>query len=456
MARLGVQLRLSLPTAENHALTLEFNGLDDFHPDRIFARAELFQALRDTRARLIDPKTFAATAAEVRQWLNVPETREPSLNSEPERPATGHPDITGQDLLNRILKESSGEAGSAASPHEQLTLDIQSLVQEVVGPFLVPDDAEQNSLIAALDQAMGGQMRALLHHPDFQALEAAWRALYFLVSRLENDTQLKIYLLDISFNELRASLTTSEDVEATGLYTLLVESTVETFGGEPWALLAGNYFFDLTSSDAELLSKLSIIAQKAKAPFVAGATSMVVGCESLALMEDPRDWQLVGDANATLAWDQLRKLPSARYVGLALPRFLLRLPFGSETDETEGFAFEEMPEPAGQKHDWYLWGNPCFCLAYLLGNSFLQSGWDFKPGECLEIEGLPIHVYRAEGETRIKPCAETLLTVRAAEKIIDGGPMPILTMKDTGTIRVGVFQSLALPATNLLGRWYSG
>jgi type VI secretion system protein ImpC len=319
----------------------------------------------------------------------------------------------------------------------------------------VPDESEQESLIAAVDKAIGEQMRSILHDPAFQSLEASWRALDFLVSRLETGVGLKVYLLDISLAELSEDLLEHEEVERSGIYKLLVENSTETFGGEPWAVLAGNYTFDFNTRDADLLKRLAIIARNAVAPFVAAGTSHIVGCESLLAMEDPRDWQYVSDAQSVQAWDDLRRLPETTYVGLALPRFLLRLPYGKETEPTEEFAFEEMPDSSASQHEKFLWANPAFAVACLLGQAFMQSAWDLRPGECQEIEGLPIHVQKLDGETRIKPCAEVLMTVRIAERIIDHGPMPLLTIKDTGTVRLGLVQSLALPATNLAGRWGS-
>jgi type VI secretion system protein ImpC len=444
MARLGVKLRLVLAGS---SLTLDFNKLEDFHPDQIFQHAELFQALRETRVRLSNPKTFAKAAEEVRPLIDRPEPRAQKQAFEP-RTNT----VSGDNLLDQVL-EMSGGSPTTQPKRNNLSPDLRSLVQEVVRPYLLPDESEQESLVAAVDRAIGEQMRAVLHNPDFQALEAAWRALDFLVSRLETGTQLKLYLLDISFDELQAGLLADESIQSTGIYKLLVENTVETFGGEPWAVLAGNYYFDFNAKHAELLSRLSFVAKNAIAPFVTAGTSRVVGCESLLALEDPRNWHLVSDSESRTAWDELRRLSMARYLGLALPRFLLRLPYGSETEVTEEFSFEEMPQPSDEQHESYLWANPAFAVAYLLAEAYLQSGWDLRPGERQEIEGLPIHVYRVDGETRIKPCAEVLMTLRIAEKIIDHGPMPLITMKDTGTVRLGLVQSLALPATTLAGRW---
>jgi type VI secretion system protein ImpC len=306
-------------------------------------------------------------------------------------------------------------------------------------------------LVAAVDTAIAELMRAILHHPDFQAIEAAWRALYFLVSRLETDEQLKLYLLDISKAELAADLSEAEDLRLTSLYRLLVEETVETPGGEPWAVVGGNYTFDHTRDDAALLGAIAQIAYHAGTPFIAAAHAHLLGCESLAETPDPDDWERPTDAEATQVWEALRKLPEASYLGLALPRFLLRLPYGAETDPTERFDFEEMSrEP---EHDHYLWGNPAFACVYLLTQVFTHYGWDLRPGVILDIEGLPLHLYKAQGETRVKPCAEVVLTDRAAETILDKGLMPLLSFRNQDKIQLARFQSIADPLTHLAGRW---
>ena len=177
----------------------------------------------------------------------------------------------------------------------------------------------------------------------------------------------------------------------------------------------------------------------------------MLGCESLAATPDPDDWRLALDPNDRQAWEALRKLPESSYLGLALPRFLLRLPYGPGTAGTEQFAFEEMP--GVPSHDAYLWGNPCFACVWLLGRAFSRYGWQFRPGVVEDLEDLPVHVYKAEGESLVKPCAEVLLTDRAIEAIVNRGLMPLRSFKNQGTVRLARFQSLADPPTRLMGRW---
>ena len=291
----------------------------------------------------------------------------------------------------------------------------------------------------------------MLHHPDFQALESAWRGLDFLVSRLETDARLKLFVLDLSKSELAADLNDTNDLRSTGLYKLMVEQTVGTAGGEPWSVIGGNYTFGQTREDAELLGRMAKIAAAAGVPFIAAAHPNLLGCNSLAKTPDPDDWRSTADKAGHAAWQALHNLPGAVYLGLALPRFLLRLPYGANTDPLEQFEFEEMADDP--KHEDYLWGNPCFACACLLGQAFSTYGWDLRPGAVQDVSGLPLHIYKQTGETCIKPCAEVVLTERAAEIILDKGFMLLLSFRDQDTIRLARFQSLALPPKPLAGKW---
>ncbi|HEY0006577.1 MAG TPA: type VI secretion system contractile sheath large subunit [Pyrinomonadaceae bacterium] len=455
LARLDVRLRLFVGNEDDPGITLEFKELDDFHPDRIFERLEVFEALRQLRQRLGSRETFAEAAEEVRGWTRLSSagqaTEAGRVSSEEDtEQARSLPTQDSGSLLDQLLEEA--ETSSVAAPRKQSSGpdDLQALVQNIVRPHLIEgEDPQQPELIASVDEATGRLMRSILHHADFQALESAWRALYFLVSRLETGTQLKLYLLDLSKDELVQSLNSMDDLQSSGIYRLLVEETTGTLGGVPWAVLAANYTFDLTLEEIELLSLAGLLARLARAPFIAAASPHFLGCHSLASTPDPDDWQRPVEAEAGPAWQALRQQPEAAYLGLALPRFLVRLPYGAETEPTERFDFEEMAE--GASHESYLWANPSFGCAYLLAHAFSLNGWEMRPGIVQEIEGLPLHVYREEGESRVKPCAETLFTMRAAEQVLNQGLMPLLSFRDSDTIRLGLFQSIA--GTALKGRW---
>lgn len=451
MAQLQVALRL--PVTDAAHVTLEFRELDDFHPDRIFERVSLFDALRQTRERLDNPSTYNAAANEVRGWFAAGEaSQEPSAQAGEQTAPETITHANGAGLLDALIAEA-GEDEPAPARSAPVETDLQAMLREVVRPHLVSfDEAEQEQLIASVDEATSRLMRSILHHADFQALESAWRAAYFLTSNLETGTDLKLYLLDITKDELASDLSSANNLEETGAYKLLVEQSVNTFGGDLWAALAGNYSFEATVDDALMLGRLGKIASRVGAPFIAAARSSLVGCESLARTPDPDDWQLATDDVGEAAWDALRSLPQAAYLGLALPRFLLRLPYGAETEPAESFDFEELA--ARPEHEDYLWANPAFACIYLLGQAFTGHGWNLQPGILQEIEGLPLHVYQDEGDTYIKPCAETILTMRAAEKILARGLMPLLSFQGRDMVRLARFQSLAHGPSPLAGRWH--
>ncbi len=484
IARLGVKLHLPLTSDRSQSLTITFNKLDDFHPDRLFSQLEIFDSLRRTRAKLSNPKTFAEGAFEVRQWREPArvESTSPATPEAPPAEPVAAPSPLDENLLDQILAgDAKAPTTKLSQPTEEISPEIAELAEAAVKPYLSPDiQADQDQLIEAVDKRLAGNMKAILHHPDFQAIESAWRALDFLVTRLDTGTDLKLYLLDISFDEFKADLQSHEDFRSTAIYKLLVEQTVGTSGGIPWAVLAGNYIFDFVSepravatgsaTDSGLIKSdfvtepraiaagplaetISLIAEEAGAPFIAGTTSHLLGCESLAGTPDPDDWRLPLASEVEEHWKNLTAFPSADYIGFALPRFLLRLPYGKETDPTEEFDFEELSadDDVSARHESYLWANPAFAVTYLLAQGFSKNGWDFRPSDALEIEGLPLHIFQRNGDSEIKPCAEALLTVRAAKEIIDRGLMPLLSMKDSDTIRLGMFQSIA--GTRLRGRW---
>lgn len=434
--------------------TLTFSELDDFLPDRLYEQVGMFARLRELRLRLADPSTFASAAGELGLGDSSPRA-EKTVSAKPSKAERPDPEsLAGGSLLDRMIEQS--ETRSPESRPSRAPDELQEFVRRVTEPHLVAaPDARQPEALAAVDRAVSAQMRALLHVPDFQALEAAWRAVFFLVRRIETSPQLKIFLIDVSKQEMAADVGASPDLRDSGLYRLLVEKTVGTPGAEPWALLVGNYTFGPGREDAELLGKLAKIASAAGAPFLAAADSKLVGCPSFGkgsgASPSPRDWRIEAPAQDTEAWAALRGLPQASHVGLLLPRLLMRLPYGRDTREAESFAFEEMS--AGREHEDYLWGNPAFAAALLLAQAFSEEGWDMQPGAMNSIEGLPLHAYEQDGEQGLQPCAEALLTEDAAERILESGVMPLVSIKGQDVARLVRFQSIAHPLTTLMGRW---
>lgn len=408
-----VLARLAPSLALGPHVRISFRELEDFHPDRLYASLEIFRRLHAARDRLADAAMFHAAAGE----LGIP-------------PAPASPDVT--ELVSGSLLEQAVEAAELrqAAPAPD---PLAEYIRRIVAPYLVPrPNPAQQEVLAQLEEATSGLMRALLHHPAFQSLEAAWRGVDFLVRRLETDGRLQIYLLDLTREELEADLG-SPDPDSTVMHQILVEQAAGIPGAEAWSVVAANYVFEQTARDAELLSRIGRLAARAGAPFIAEAGS-----------HPP-------EPGADQAWNQLRSAPEAVWIGLALPRFLLRLPYGRHTHPIESFPFEEMP--GAPQHQWYLWGSPAFACAYLLGRAFLNWGWDMRPGMVQEITDLPAHFYQQEGETRMKPCAEMLLTVEAVEELLEMGFMPLVSFKNRDMVRLARFQSIARPPRPLAGPW---
>lgn len=445
---LGASLALP-PLAGSTPLRIDFTELEDFHPDRLYDRLEIFQQLRQLRQALQHPATFAAAAAEVRELLGVP----PKSASERPTPTAPQPSpmpAAGASLLEAMVA-ATGAARQDRSPAPDAPL--QRFLHTIVAPHLLPaDQADEEAMVTAVDDLTSTLMRAILHHPDFQALEAAWRGLHFLLSRLSADEALEISVLDWSQKEWAADLRASDMLDQTALYELLVTSTQQP-GAVPWALLAGVYSFAGTEAEAELLGRMAQICAGAAVPFVAAAAPSLVGCPAGAdLGRHLNDCTLLSLGQGRL-WSALRALPEAVWLGLLLPRLLLRLPYGSDTEPLERFAFEE--KGSDWQHEQYLWGHPIFPCCCLLGRNFLHQG-RFQPAAILEIDDLPLHIVTNQDERTALPCAEYLLTLKAAETLLESGLMPLLSFKDQDRIRLARLQSIAAPPAALADGWVSG
>jgi type VI secretion system protein ImpC len=452
LAKMAPQLELGPEGEDAFRISLKFRDLEDFHPDRLFEQVQIFQKLRETRQKLSDPATFARTASELGLVGKQPSAQKAPQARPREVSKADVERVVAGSLLDEMVEQT--EVRAAEEAPAKRGDEFANLVKEIVAPHVVAKaDPRQVELVALIDKATSAQMAALLHASDFQALEAAWRAVFFLVRNIETDSQLKLFLIDVSKEELARDLLARSDLSSTGIYRLLVEKSVGTFGAEPWAVVAGNFNFGPSLKDVELLARLAKVAAGASAPFIAGASPRLLGCDSVLDLPDPRQWKIQMSGETAASWQSLRSSPEARFVGLGLPRFLLRLPYGKDAEPAELFQFEEMPDPAA--HENYLWCNSAFACALLLAQSFAEQGWELRPGTISEVSGLPVYIYAVEGEPKALPCAEVLMTQTAAEKMMEKGFMPLASLKDQPTVRLLRFQSIAEPLRSLAGRWSS-
>lgn len=438
--------RLVLTQENAGPITLEFRELDDFHPDRIFEQLPMFTRLRDLRKGLLSSDNFNSAAGEVRSWLNVSERQEPA-----ETPvAQAAPPADSDNLLDAIL---SGSTAAAPAPKAAgVSGEIADLVSNLVRPHLVSvDENEQSALLSAVDAATSELMQLILHDHRFQALEAAWRGLYLMVRRTETDTDLKIFVLDASKDDLAGDLKGVSDLTDAFLYEVLVEKAIDTPGADPWAVVIGNYAFEPVKDDVATLIRVAKIAAAADTPFISHMRPDVIGVHSLAENSDASKWDLSARSDAGKLWSVLRAIPEAVYLGMTMPRFLARLPYGSETEPLETFKFEEFD--GTPDHDKYLWANSCFIAGLLMAQTYTARGWQMNQRFLQDIERLPMHVYESGGETIYQPCAEVLLTQTGCEKLMEYGIMPLVSYKNTDHVKLARFQAIADGEKGLKGRW---
>ena len=441
LKNLQVNIQLKLGETSSTIVEIPITEIDDFSPDNIFLKVGLFQKLRDLRGKLLNRTTFREAANEVLGLM-------PSEKETPQ-PPTPQPSVDSKpigNLLDAVINSSEVDARQYKGTTGSELVD--ELIKEAVAKYAIPaEDPKQHEMVTAVDQAITAQMQSILHHPHFQSVESSWRAVYFLCRRLGTGSHLKIFLIDISKEELQDDIS-AEDLSTTKLFKLLCEPQPSNI---TWSLLLGNYSFGATIDDADLLARIGSIAQYINTSFIAGAHSDLIQCESLGRDPDPDNWQKPLDPDVTMAWLSLRNRSESQHIALVLPRFLLRMPYGKEFGSVENFAFEEMSTAVS--HDNFLWGNAAYAIAYLLAQSFENNGWDMKPGDYYQIDDLPLFYYDDDGESVLKPCAEILMTEKAGTKISEAGLMSLWSIPNSGSVRVSAFRALSQPGNPITGPW---
>ena len=450
LRKLDVRLNLDFHEDGGNVLSLRFTEFEDFHPDRVFQQLPLFANLRDVRRRLINSPTFDDAAREIRSWL-VEAENEKASETKTQATATAKPKSPPSDLLNQILGQAEEDITVAQSQNTESS-ELSAFVKKLVKPYLIQTDTtEQSKLLMVVDEVISDLMRKILHHPQFQALESAWRGAYFLVRRVETDSELKIYLLDISKDELTTNLKSNSDLTNSRLYQILSQQTGKTFDGKSWAVVCGNYTFSLNIDDVATLIRLAKIADNTDTPFISHIKPEIFGFKSFAEADASDNWKISENSTEEKLWTMLRAVPEAVQLALALPRTLARLPYGENTEPTETFYFEEFIPTI--QHEQYLWTNPVFIIALLLAKTFRQFGWNMSRNFFQDVDGLPVHLYQEELDHKTKPCAEILMTQNNCERILEQGAIPLISFKDEDRIRLGSFQSVAYPPALLKGRW---
>ncbi|MBV9755643.1 MAG: type VI secretion system contractile sheath large subunit [Alphaproteobacteria bacterium] len=350
------------------------------------------------------------------------------------------------DLLQRELTPAEARAPLAVVPALE-TLAEQALAHaELVSP-----DARLTieAMIAEIDLKLGQQINLILHHPEFQQMEGVWRGLYFLVASTQTDQMLKIKLLSISKRELTRVLRNFRGTawDQSPIFKKIYEEEYGQLGGEPYGLLIGDFYFDHSPVDVQLLGDIAQTAAAAHVPFIAGAAPSIMQMQSWAELANPRDLTKIFQTPEYVAWRSLRESEDARYLGLAMPRFLARLPYGARTDPLDAFVFEEDAE--GPDSSRFLWANAAYAMAANVTRAFSLYGWCTRirgvDGGGL-VEGLPVYTFpTADGDVDRRCVTEIALSERHEAELARNGLMPLLHLKNTGTAAFFGAQSLQKP-----------
>jgi type VI secretion system protein ImpC len=384
---------------------------------------EPLSKLTELRAKLLQPATMEAAAAEVQAILKI--------EALPTEPAPASSKESTEEMLGRLLGKRPSEQSRTTSPAEL----ANRLIQQIVGSNVPSAGPPPRSKLTALvDAELSARLRAILHHPGFQALEAAWRGLDFLVRNITDGVQLSV--IDVGESQL-ATMLAAEETAKSALYKQLERI-------RPAVVLG---IFTFGPQDHAILEEIARAASACHTAFVAGASPRFLGCSSFGVQPDPDDW-VKGSSAELEAFGAIRRIPEAAHLGLALPRFLLRHPYGKGSDAVETLSFEEMP--AKPEHESYLWGNPAYLCGHVLAETFAAQGPEMAlDGSGGDVSGLPIHRYTSDGETQVKPCAEAWLSDRAADAILSRGLMPVQSVHGRDAVQLLTLRSVSDPPVPL-------
>ncbi len=363
--------------------------------------------------------------------------------------------------MSEAIKAAGGAASAAAQTVEQnagllgKVLDAtpapeRDRMKELLGALA--DDALKGTLvyqksvsrtiaqgIKAIDAMISKQLAAIMHVTEFQKLEGTWRGFNYLVMNSETGTQLKVKVLNVSKRELFKDLDSAVEFDQSQLFKKLYENEFGTAGGEPYGTLVGDYEFTNHPEDVDLLGKMSNVAAAAFCPFLSAAAPQLFGFESFSELSKPRDLATAFDTVPYAKWKSFRETEDSRFVTLAMPRVLSRLPYGAGTKPVDSFGYEEVElDRAGKSkvvpHDQYCWMNAAFVLATRLTDAHAKYGWctAIRGAEGGgRVDGLPAHIFTSDdGDADLKCPTEVGITDRREKELSDLGFLPLVHYKN--------------------------
>ncbi|MBV1776680.1 type VI secretion system contractile sheath large subunit [Burkholderiaceae bacterium DAT-1] len=438
--------------------TLKFQHIDHFQPVNVIKQVSAMTGLYDGRARLRFLQSKAEISDLLAHYLNLVCRMDDEGNAarseltsafDAKADAAAWGEVAPAGKLDELL----GDKGMALSG------DALKTVMGLLGQFAVDvaanlKEAHQKGFgalidnrVAEIDSILGKQLDLIVHAEGFQRLEATWRGLHYLVMRSDTGPMLKLRVLNASKQDLLDDLTKAVEFDQSGLFKMIYEAEYGTYGGQPFSMLMGDYEFGRHPDDTTLLSKIAEVAAAGHAPFVAAANAKLFDLNSFDELAKPRDLQKIFESVELAAWHTFRESEDSRYVTLALPRVLLRLPYDPEKVPCEGVNYQE--DVGINDASKFLWGNAAFILAERITHAFSLYGWTAAirgvEGGGL-VEGLPIYTYKSDdGDVAMICPTQVAITDRREKELNDLGFMAICHCKGTNKAAFFGGQSTNLP-----------
>jgi type VI secretion system protein ImpC len=358
--------------------------------------------------------------------------------------------IEASEFSSLLKKEFKPQTDRAK---EDVEAAVKTLAEQALaGVKLISNDVVKtiNSMIASIDKKLTEQINLIMHNEEFKKLEGAWRGLHHLVNNTETDEQLKIRVMNISKKDLGKTLKRFKGAswDQSPIFKKLYEEEYGQLGGEPYGCLVGDYYFDHSPPDVELLGEMGKIAAAIHAPFISGTASSLFQMESWQELANPRDVAKIFTTPEYAAWRSLRQSEDSKYIGLTMPRFLARRPYGAKSDPVEAFDFEE--DTSGADTAKYTWANAAYAMAVNINRSFKLYGWcsrirGIESGGS--VEGLPTHAFPTDdGGVDMKCPTEIAISDRREAELAKAGFMPLLHKKNSDFAAFIGAQSLNQPA----------
>lgn len=335
-------------------------------------------------------------------------------------------------LLDEILAES--KIKPTDDGYEIARRGVQAFIAEMLAPQRAQEKVDKSAvdaMIAEIDKRIGLQLNEVLHAPQFQALESTWRGLRFVVDHVDFRENVRVEILNATKADLLTDFEDAPEVVKSGLYKIVYSNEYGVFGGKPYGLVCGNFDFAAGPEDITLLGKIAAVAAMSHTPFVANASPELFGEQNFLGVPNLKDLKSLFEGPQYARWHSFRESEDARYVGLCMPRFLLRLPYGEKTIPVKSFNFNE--DVVGH-HDRYLWGYASNAFATRVADSFAKFRWCpniIGPQSGGAVENLPLHQYEAMGEIQTKIPTEIMLTERREYELSEEGLIGLVFRKDT-------------------------